>query len=73
MFMILFLNMSLVNRGILRAISLFAFFMAAASFADKTFFHKNMYLYSDIVVVLVSALVSFLVYRNEKWKPPPLL
>lgn len=70
MFMLFFLNMALVNRGAIKAVCWFAFFMAASSFLDKTFFHKNMYLYSDIIVGCVSAVVAFLIYLKEKWKPP---
>ena len=73
MFALFFLNMFLLNKGLLRAMCCFAFIMASASFLDKTFFQKNMYLYSDIVIGTLAAYVSFLVYRKEKWKPPSSL
>lgn len=73
MFALFFLNMFLLNKGLLRAMCCFTFIMASASFLDKMFFQKNMYLYSDIVIGTLAAYVSFLVYRKEKWKPPSSL
>lgn len=70
MFALFFLNMFLLNKKLLRAACCFAMVMASASFLDKAFFHKNMYLKSDIIVGAAALLASFLVYRQEKWKPP---
>src|SRR4029079_13383210 len=63
MALVTFLNV----RGLPKAISCFALLIMGGSFIDKVIFNVNQYLYSDIILIVLSIILSIHLYFT-KWK-----